>query len=325
MFTPTFGYVPNPRATRELQEKQPAVYTSQLNDLKYDLDADCLLYRLMVRAYKKNPKLVTGDILISLNQLRLGSCVGFGASGSADVTAVCDVEIRKENEAIPFDDAGMQVRCSPDWCYGASRHIAKQLGSWQGSNGSWAVDALVKWGSAWQKLYGSLDLSSYSQERTLQWQKQGVPQSLIEAVAGNKFRSYVNVKEPEQAVALIQNGYGIMICGTTGWEAPRDEHGFVPVSGFWPHCQYIHSYVCYSLGKRKKRGFGVNNSWGDWKTRKSGGPVGSKTPDLPQGAYFAHYDDIARMLRGGDCWAIGGFDGFKRSNWDWGSGYGFGK
>jgi len=321
MFIKKFGFVPNPRATAALLERQPQAYTDQLNNLPFDLEKTTLTYRVLVRALQGS-RWVSNGRLRSLNQGGFGSCVGAGAAAACDVTAACDIYMRGDPEKMPDDQRKVPSRCSLDWCYAASRHIAGQLGSWEGSNGSWAVDALTQWGSIWSIQYDKYDMTEYSIPRTREWTRKGVPSDLRSIAANNKFRAYVNVKTPEQACALIQNGYGILVCSTYGFEGTRDEDGAIGIRGTWPHCMYWNAYSVVKRGSSKKRYFTNTNSWSD-AYLANGGPFGPETPDLPFGSWNIRWDDAARMLRAGDSWAVGGFDGFKQANWDWSKGYGF--
>lgn len=320
-FVKSFGYVPNPRALAAQLEKQPAVYTDQLNNLPYDLDKTTLTYRFLVRALQGS-KWVSNGRLRSLNQGSAGTCVGAGTAGACDVTAACDIYMRGDPEKMPEGQSGVPSRCSLDWCYASGRHIANQLGSWQGSNGSWSVDALTQWGSIWSIKYGEYDLSEYSIPRTLEWARKGVPEPLKKAASENKFRAYVNAKTPEQACALIQNGYGVLVCSSYGFEGTRDEDGAIRIRGTWLHCMYWNAYVVVKRGSTKKRYFTNTNSWSD-SYLANGGPLGPETPDMPFGSWNVHWDDAAKVLKAGDSWSVGGFDGFKRANWDWSKGFGW--
>ena len=147
----------------------------------------------------------------------------------------------------------------------------------------------------------------------------GVPSAILEDAGKARFGAYARVTEPEQAVAATQNMYGMHICCGLGWSSRRDEDGFAPRSGSWPHCQTLG--ICYvnyeGFGRRPaRRGIGIWNSWGDnW----NGGECGGLTPDLPHGAYIWDYDDFARCLDRGllEIYIMGGFAGFIRSPFDY--------
>lgn len=324
-----FGYVPDPVACEEYAKQIPKLYSNQLDNLKPDMERSAFPYRHAMNLYSGTKHIRRGRLL-GLSQLNLGSCVGFGTAGAAMLTMCGDIAHRNEPERMP-SNGGLAIRPAPGYCYAASRHIAGRLGRWEGSNGSAAAKAVNEWGMVFQQKYGNVDITNYSVEQTRSWQQRGVPKTLIEAAASHKYRTTVRVRTFEQAVALVQNSFGINMCCQLAWNGARDKDGFVRVDGSWAHSTTSGlAYVCVSntsisgpSGSRfKKRGIANQNSWQqEWKGEKNGGPLGSQTPDLPFQSWIIYEDDYERALSGGDCFAYGGFDGFiqKRKDWkkDW--------
>lgn len=324
-----FGYSPDPAGCEEFVKSLPAIYGDQLDDLKPDMDRSAFPYRHIMK-HLAGTKHIRSGRLLGLNQLNLGSCVGFGTAGAVTLTMCGDIDHRKEPERMPQGE-GVNVRPAPGYCYAASRHVSGRLGRWEGSTGHSAARAMREWGVVFQRKYGNIDLTDYSVDRTRGWQNRGVPKTLIDAAAESKFEVTARVKSFSQAVALVQNSYGINMCCMLAWNGPRDSDGFVRVDGSWAHSTtsglaYVvvgNRSVSGPRGSRfKKRGIANQNSWHqEWKGTRNGGPLGSQTPDLPWQSWIIYEDDYERALAGGDTFAYGGFDGFvaKRKDWikDW--------
>ena len=312
-----FGYVPNPRATAAFDERIPKQYGDSLNALPYDLKRSAFPYRVMQRFYRGSARRIRDGRMTARNQGGIGSCVGHGGAYAARTTAVCDIMLRREPEYVPQLD-GARVDVSPSYCYGASRMAGGALGSWQGSNGSWMTDALIKYGVAWEIKTDRYNLSEYTTGDAGDFARRGVPGAILEDSGRAKFGAYARVTEPEQAVAAVQNGYGMHLCSGLGWASGRDADGFARRSGSWAHCQgFGLCYVNYEgFGARPARkGIGIWNSWGDnW----NGGDLGGMTPDLPWGSYIWDYDDFAMCLSRGllEIYIMGGYAGLIRTPFD---------
>lgn len=308
-----FGYTPDPDKTAAFVASIPKVYGDQLDDLPYDLDASAPIYRHLAECLKGSTWVDGEGRLHSQNQGNHGSCVGHGTSVACDVTAACDIKMRREPEVWPLHPVRKTpVRSAPDWLYGASRDISGTLARWQGSFGSAAAQLVRDWGVLHQIPYGDIDLTSYSARRCDLWDTAGVPRELVEASRNHPFSATVQIRTVEQAVGLIQNGYGWNICSSLGFSQRRGRDGFAKRQGSWAHSMAVIGYMV--VGRR--RGFVIQNSWGDnW----NGGPWGTETPDLPHGAFLADASIIEGAIRGGDCFAYGGYQGFAASPFDWSS------
>ena len=313
-----FGYVQNQRATAAFDEQIPKAYGDQLNALPYDLNRSAFPYRVMARFYRGNSRRIRNGRMTARNQGGIGSCVGHGGAAAARMTAIGDILLRGDPERVPLYGNEL-TDVSPSYCYGASRMAGNALGGWQGSNGSWMTDALIKYGCAWEVKTDRYDLSQYTVGDAGSFQRSGVPQAILADAAQAKFGAYARVTEPEQAVAATQNMFGMHICSGLGWSSGRDSDGFARRSGSWPHCMMLGAaYVNYEgFGNRPARkGILIWNSWGDtW----NGGDLGSMTPDLPWGSYFWDYDDFALCLDRGllEIYIMGGYKGLIRTPFDY--------
>ena len=302
------GWRPAPEATEIYAQSIPRKYKTQLSDLPYDLERSVYPFRALAKLLEGSQYL-TGGRLDAMNQGNYGSCVGFAASRAADITAACDILWRRQAEKWPTDQQGRPVLTSPDWCYGASRDISDSLGRWQGSYGGAAAKCLREYGAIHQKKYGRFDLTSYSIPRCRKWAAQGVPLELVDQARRHQFLTTVRVETVQQAVALVQNGYGFSVCCGMAWSSRRDEDGFARrVRPGWSHAQAGGlGYVYIKRGKRSRRGFLIQNSWSNsWQ---AGSPFG--LDDQPHGSYFIRYEDMATAIRSGDCYAVGDYEGFR--------------
>jgi hypothetical protein len=96
------------------------------------------------------------------------------------------------------------------------------------------------------------------------------------------------------------SGYPVPVCSGQGVSSTRDSEGFAAPRGSWAHC------MCFTgvrFGARP--GLLCQNSWGpNWID-------GPKYPeDQPEGSFWVDADVATRMLKGGDSFAVSGYEGF---------------
>lgn len=300
-----FGYT---KPKQQVQLPNETVYRNQIQELvKYADEQDSLNYKFLYKALKdakllSEKELETGR-LSSLNQGQVGSCVGYGTTHALEITAAANVEHRKQLREI------WAARANPDAIYGLGRY--EHRGNWDGSNGSWSVEALAKYGSLHRLVYGDHDLRNTVPTDGRRWAAQGLPEELLKAAGDHKAIACVQIKSVEEAKAALQNAYGIIICGQGSFSSHRDELGFIKRTGTaWAHCMAISSYRGDKSGKE---GFLLQNSWGDtWVN----GPL--YPPDMPHGSGWITAEDLAFYIKQGDTFAIAGYEGFKKRtlNWD---------
>ena len=219
-----------------------------------------------------------------MQQGSYGSCTGFAGSRAADITAACDIEHRHEKEAWPVDpETARPVLTSPDYVYGASREISGTLGRWAGSYGGAVAKALREYGAIHQLKYGRIDLGGYSIDRCRRWAHKGIPDSLREEARRHPFVTTVRVETVQQACALTQHGYGFLICCNLAWSDKRDADGFSRrVRPGWSHAQAAGlGYIAIKHGRRVRRGFLVQNSWGAWNRGGTG-----QLHAMPEGSFL---------------------------------------
>ncbi len=114
---------------------------------------------------------------------------------------------------------------------------------------------------------------------------------------------------PDEVKAALQNGYGIILCSDVGYNNTRDRLAFLKRQGSWSHCMACLGWRPASSGRE---GFLIAQSWGnDW----ANGPI--YPSDCIYGGFWITPDDLKAHLRSEDCYAIAGFEGFKKRNLKW--------
>lgn len=291
----------------EIKLPNDAVYRTQLAELvKVSDEQDSFNYKFLYKALKDakllNEKELDTGRLSSLNQGQVGSCVGYGTTHALEITAAANIAHRQLLREIWL------ARINPDAIYGLGRY--EHRGNWDGSNGSWSVEALAKYGSLHRLTYGDHDLRNTVPTDGRKWAAQGVPVELLKEAGNHKALACVQIKSVEEAKAALQNAYGIIICGQGSFGSRRDSLGFIKLTGNdWAHCMAISSYRGPKSGKE---GFLLQNSWGDtW----ADGPVFPE--DMPLGSGWITGSDLNHYIKQGDTYAIAGYEGFKKKELKW--------
>jgi hypothetical protein len=106
----------------------------------------------------------------------------------------------------------------------------------------------------------------------------------------------------------ITSGYAVAICSGQGFTMTRDKDGFCAARGSWSHC-------LAAVGKRggSRPGALIWNSWGPKSNsgpHYSGVPGMTMPPAFAGCTFWADADVVDSMLRGGDSFALSGYDGF---------------
>lgn len=276
---------------------------------------DIFLYRAEAHLLRNSHWIKEGR-LRSYNQGGEGSCVGHGAALAIGTTVANEIVNKREKDIWPWCDSGghtWPARVSADGMYGLSR-INSPLRTWQqGSFGSYAARAAKEYGVLWQLPYGAINLSyapgwdaqkQSSLSATLRI-KPAITHKLLTEAGRAKCAYAVKVRSTDDAWKFIKLGWGISIASLYGFESRRDSNGFSKASGSWAHQMAVSS-----RRSTAKRGFLVQNSWGDtWNS-------GSVYPnDQPWGSFWITEQVLASMLQHKDteCYAFGSYNGLDRS------------
>ena len=314
------GYIEDREHQDKFAAESNALYGSPLDTLQADMDRTAFPFRAAAYALRGSRYVKEQDKLLllqALSQGRVGSCVGWGEGRKIFLTLCAGVYMRGEDIATIHDANGQPVSVSPAWCYAASRQVVNRLGRGDGSNGSWAARATAEMGFLFEMRYpNGFDASHYSEADCRNWARNGVPKASIELAAAQRFRGRARVETFEEAVALVQAGYLMNVCGFDKPVDTRDDDGFCRIGGRWAHSQT--GGLCYVVYKHKpgvtKRGIGILNSHG---SSRYGGPKGALTPDLPSGAYIFEEKSFQRGLDKGDTWVSFDLEGLRPAAKRW--------
>lgn len=257
-----------------------------------DADGNAFLWKLAIK--------VRGSHIPTRNQSSVGSCVSFGFSCAGEYALAAQVAEKRG----PPQDAKIDI-CQ-EAVYGFSR--VEQNGGFcpivgDGSMGSWAAPAIMKYGFLKRGVYGSQDLTKYDTTRCRLWGRKGVPDELEPEAKKNPVGGASLVKTAAEAKKALLQGYPVAVCSDVGFagQSSRDADGFLKARGSWGHCQCLIGY------RKDKDAFYCMNSWGeDWVS----GPLGIGEP--PPGGYWIISSTVDKMLGQGDSYAISDVKGFPR-------------
>lgn len=257
-----------------------------------DADGNAFLWKAAVKT--------RGAHIPTRNQGSVGSCVSFGFAAAGEYALACQVAWNTG----PPQDAKADV-CQ-EAVYGFCRvevngGFCPIVGD--GAMGSWAAQAVQKYGFLKRGVYGQYDLTGYNTTRCRAWGRAGVPDELEPEARKNLAGSASLVTTAEECKKALMQGYPVAVCSNVGYagQSSRDADGFLKARGSWGHCMCV-------IGYRKDRdAFYILNSWGeDWV----GGPLGVGDP--PPGGFWAASASVGRMLAQEDSYAVSNVKGFPR-------------
>jgi len=238
----------------------------------------------------------------SHNQGSYGTCVSQGWGLGIDVLQAVEIAAGEREKFV--------AKVSTEYIYGASRvEIGGGRIRGDGSNGSWAAEAVMRLGTLHRLKYldGKYDLSRYSGDLSRSWGSRGVPDELEGIGKEHPVKTTVLVRSYEEARDSIANGYPVPYCGSYGFRSVRDKDGFCRPSGTWSHCMLFVS-MDDEFGRP---GLLCWNSWGDDSVS------GPKRHNQPDGSFWVDAEVADAMLRQEDSYAISGYEGFKSQDLDY--------
>jgi len=245
-------------------------------------------------------KKVLGRLRRSKNQLSVGSCVSFGTDNAVEDTMCVEIAL---GEAEEYKELVEEVT------YGGSRvEVGGGRISGDGSVGAWAAEFVKNWGVVARGIYGTYDLSTYSESRCRDFGRNGVPAEIETVAKVHPVKTITQINTWDQAKKALASGNGIAICSNQGFSMKRDANGVCRPSGSWAHCMALDGYI---IVNGKEYGH-IKNSWGD---DAHTGPVGWGEPGLD--GFWTDAETIDRMLRQDDSWAFSAVEGFpaRKINW----------
>jgi hypothetical protein len=182
--------------------------------------------------------------------------------------------------------------------YGASREVAGILGPSDGSYGGAVVKAATQIGMVSREMLGTD--GKYSGARAKQWGMTGPPAKYKAMAADYKIGSYAAVKNFDDAVAALKNGYPILECCGVWGKGERDQDGFIQGFGRGGHCQAI------LAARLDKPGLLVFNSWPE------SAYSGPRPMDMPQQGYWITQKQANAWFAMGEAYALSSTPYFKK-------------
>jgi hypothetical protein len=287
------GWVAAPAEVEKIRSALPNAWFGDTPAGKVALgDDDVFLWRTM--------KQVLGRNLDPRNQGQVGSCVGNGTASAADFVQLVQIA----------GGANLEFkRVSVEGVYSLSRvEVGGGRISGDGSVGSWAAEAVKRYGVLPMENVLGHDLTNYSESRCRDWGRKGLPNDLEPEAKKSPVRSYTFCKTTDDVDRALAQAYPIAICSDLGVNPQRDVNGFARWDRSWAHCMCL-------CGKRTDiPGYFIWNSWGDGYHK---GPVGPGEP--PAGGFWLKKADLSKLLssRNTECIAFSDAVGFPARKLDW--------
>jgi len=238
----------------------------------------------------------------------IGDCVAWG-SELAVTTLMALMHVKGQGQ--------FYAEAATESIYGGCR--VEALGKSRGGRSDGAFGAAAaKWVRDWGcicrvdmgKITGNAehDLRVYSAKKAKEWGDYGCGGAndrgaLDGAARGMPLQHVVQIQTVAECEAAIANGYPVTIASMAGFGSMRrDDRGICKIVDRWPHQMVI-------LGVRFRGGqpeFRIFQSWGD----SCGGPdPGVTDKAISNCSWWSTAEDIAWILKTGDCWAYGDIKG----------------
>lgn len=227
-----------------------------------------------------------------LNQGNIGTCTSFGIAGAVDVLKVTEI---KSGERSNFKN----ITATEPIYYGA-----RKLNGWRISGDGASVALGVKYvnqfGTLARGVYGKVDLSIYSEQKSRDWgNNRGFPIALEEESKNFLVQQYSRVKSYEEARDSIANGCPVVVGSNQGFSNVCNNDGIAKPSGNWGHCMF----ACGIRGDKDL--ILIVNSWGpNWNR------MDVRKFKEPRGSFWATSDVFDRMCKTGDAWSLSKHAGY---------------
>lgn len=306
--TNLFGWTPNQDATDNVLATLPRPLFATAADVNFERK-DVFLYDLVRK--------VKGSDLDPGPQ-GIGDCVSWGYAGGADALQCISIAETLQGHGLlnsqdKARDAYIQVfeELSTEAIYALMRcEVGKQWNSYSdGAVGAWAAKASTLYGYISRKELERNNMpGKYDKNRAKQWGAKGLPDNLEPIAKKYPIKTVSLVKSfDEAAAAMINYLQPTIVCSNRGFSMRRDAQGFCAPDGTWYHCMKF-------LGVRWDRpGLLCLQSWGP------NSPTGPLMYNQPTNSFWVDAKVADYMLRQGDSFTIGRFEGYKKANpfnWD---------
>jgi len=224
------------------------------------------------------------------NGFGINNCVSHSIRNVCDVSRAVEIDVKKQKES---------------WvARGATEIIYLQRGhSGAGMSCARGVDFVTRTGGVLvRKNYsGVVDLSKYNSRIGSNRDGRGASEKILKLAQKHQMKTASLIKNVDEAIDAIANGYAVSICSSYGFSNKRDKNGFCKRQGTWMHALSLIGIDDYSNHK----GAVIANSWGAWCS--GGDPEWGK---LPIGCFMITYENLAGMIGQNGSYAISNFDGF---------------
>ena len=300
-----FGYVPDPKHTELYVSSLPF---KRIPDrlIRQKTQRDVLLW-LPKNTVQPNWRRGAQDI---------GDCVSWGA----EIVCTCTLWNKAVRGEIQFE-----AEAATESIYGFCRvelHGKPVMGLREdGAAGSWAAEAMVKFGVLLRKDYSietgnpEHDLRKYSGQKAQQWGYYGNGgrsdgDKLDEIARNYPVQEVVPIYTPDEADAAIDAGMPITVASMVGFEGNRDNEGIIKAKGQWPHQMAV-------LGKKFTPG--GNRLWrffNSWNGSVSGPDPGIDDKFVSECSWWTDDASFARCLRDRDTFAYGPIKGLDLPPYD---------
>lgn len=301
-----FGYVPMPQEVAKFrQELRNAYGADTFYGAKPNLQG---LHKTKPFAFLWDAEIALfGKTLPEWDQ-KHGTCVsqGFGRAATDRIYRQAGVEGR------PIKPVEV---CFETIYIGSRINVGcGQLGSSEGSCGSWAAKYLHDYGALPRGVYGQYDLTHPQEDWAVSMSNPGggVPQALLTASAPFRVQQVHHVQSAREAADCIAAGYSVSCPSQQGFTTTRDSRGMCHAQGTWPHNMEVRGYF---IDDRGQLCFIPEQSWGS--AHSPDGPdhiflQGGQQVQLPQGAFGCDEQTFDSMVRAGDTWAVGYVPGIPK-------------
>lgn len=217
-----------------------------------------------------------------------GDCTSHGARNAADISRAAEIVIHGEPES-------WEARGATEGIYGYRGFRG------QGMSPARATQFLHRYGVLLRKRYPFADLSRYNSGIGTRWGGSGPPNELLDVADDHPCKYFARIRSPEEARDALTNGYGLHVGSQHGFSSRRDDRGFADRRGNWNHDMCVGA--CDDTGR--DAAFLIINSWGEW----NGGGHPEWGP-IPGGSFLVTASTLGRMIREGECWAVGDVTGW---------------
>jgi hypothetical protein len=302
------GWVEDPAAVDEQVDKwesygMPRTFSQAAPDRMIDSADDAPVF------FWKAEEKVLGHLLATWGQLRVGSCVGFGSTRTAQDLMLWEIA-SGEPEMFPGE-------LCPEVTYGGSRvEVGGGRIRGDGSVGAWAAEFLRRWGIVVRGVYGALDLTKYTETQCRDLGRNGLPTDLENVAKVHPVRSVAPVVSAEEGWAAMGAGKPVFVCSNVGYDSPRDKAGYCVANGRWDHCMGTRGRF---VQPDRGRSVVIGNSWLDYLGSANNviqyvdvdGSI--KQIELPAGHFATTYANYDRMVRQKDSFALAGLTGWAKT------------